>query len=140
MSSKKDHCCSATLIVTGDVLPDDAFVAIGMHFNRSWRKGEHKSFKCPDGSTLVFESICEESGWRVFLPDGLVDAPHQDQLQHWLKFFSEHETELKALATNGARITLDLYVSTMESVSIGPSDLMTLGRCGVELEWTLCPK
>ena len=130
---------SAIIIVTGDVLPDDAFVAIGIRPARSWRKGEHNSYQRPDGSKLTFESIAEKSGWKFFLPDGLFNVPLQDQLHHWLKFVAGHETELQALATNGGEITLDVFVSTLESASIGPPELLMLGRCGVEVEWTFMP-
>jgi hypothetical protein len=84
----------------------------------------------------VFESINEQSGWKFFIADDLRSAQQQDQIQHWLEFISRHETQLQALTTNGVTIILDLFVNTLESASVGPSELLMLGRCGIEIEWT----
>src|SRR4051794_17251594 len=112
-----DHCCSATLIVVGDTLPDDILASLEVRPDRTWLKGARKSIQRPDGSTFVLDSINERSGWKFFPPEQLEKAELQKQLSHWLSYISKHEAQLNRLSAIGANIILDVYVSTLEAVN-----------------------
>lgn len=133
-----DHCCSATLIVVGDTLPDDILALLGLRPDRAWLKGERKSVQRPDGSTFVLDSINERSGWKFFHPE-LPKTELQQQLNYWLRYISKHETDLIRLNATGANIILDIYVSTLEAANFKASELQMLGRCGIELDWSIYP-
>ncbi len=134
------HCCSATLIILGDHLdPEEVTARLGLRPDRIWRKGEHKSFKRPDGSTLTFDSVNEYSGWKLFVSESLHRASLPDQLQYWLKFIDAREATLRSLHDNGAEIVLDLFIATSEVADLSPGELAKLSRCGVGLEWTFSP-
>jgi hypothetical protein len=134
-----DHCCSVTFVVVGDTLPDDILASLELRPDRSWLKGEPKSVQRPDGSTFVLDSINERTGWKFFPPEQLNKAELQKQISHWLGYISKHEDQLIRLGATGARIILDVYVSTLEAVNFKPIELQMLGRCGVELDWSIYP-
>jgi hypothetical protein len=138
-SEEVDHCCSVTFIVVGDTLPDDILASLDLCPDRKWLKGERKSAQRPDGTTFVLDSINERSGWKFFSPGELDKAELQKQINHWLGYISKHEAQLIRLCATGAKITLDVYVSTLEAVNFKPTELQMLGRCRVELDWSIYP-
>ena len=127
-SEEVDHCCSVTFVVVGDTLPDDILASLELCPDRSWQKGERKSVQRPDGSTFVLDSNNESSGWKFFPPEQLDNAELQIQISHWLGYISKHEAQLIRLGATGARIILDVYVSTLEAVNFKPTELQMLLR------------
>jgi hypothetical protein len=85
------------------------------------------------------DSVSETNGWKFFNPKRLDKADLQKQLDHWLSYISEHEAQLIRVHATGARIILDLCVSTLEAVNFKPTELQMLGRCGIELDWSIYP-
>jgi hypothetical protein len=138
-SQEVDHCCSVTFVVVGDTLPDDILTSLELRPDRSWLKGERKSVQRPDGSTFILDSINERSGWKFFPPEKLDKAELQEQISHWLSYISKHEGQLIRVGATGAKMILDVYVSTLEAVNFKPIELHMLGRCGVELDWSIYP-
>src|SRR3954453_22871685 len=134
-----DHCCSVTLIVIGDTLSDSVLEWLKLPPNRTWVKGERKSIRRPDGSTFYLDSINQNSGWKFFRPQQLKEAGLQEQLGHWLGYISNNETQLIRLSATKAKIILDIYVSSLEAVNLQPVELDMLGRCGIELDWSIYP-
>ena len=132
------HCCSVRLIVTGsDLDPDAVTAALGMEPDRSWRRGERKSFTRRDGSVRQFESIHEEGGWARRIPDRYRDEPLDRQLFLWVARLRELSDALRALRQRGWIIELDCFAATSEVVVLSHEDLGGLADLGIDLGLTL---
>ena len=132
------HCCSVRLIVTGsDLDPDAVTAALGMEPDRSWRRGERKSFIRRDGSVRQFESIHEEGGWARRIPDRYRDEPLDRQLTIWVARLRELSDALWALKRHGWVIELDCFAATSEVVVLSHGDLRGLADLGIDLGLTL---
>ena len=132
------HCCSVRLIVTGsDLDPDAVTAALGMEPDRSWRRGERKSFTRRDGSVRQFESIHDEGGWARRIPDRYRDEPLDRQLFLWVARLRELSDALRALRRRGWIIELDCFAATSEVVVLSHEDLGGLADLGIDLGLTL---
>ena len=132
------HCCSVRLIITGsDLDPDAVTAALGMEPDKSWRRGERKSFTRPDGSVRHLESIHEEGGWARRIPDRYRDEPLDRQLFLWVARLRELSDALRALRRRGWIIELDCFAATSEVVVLSHEDLGGLADLGIDLVLTL---
>jgi Uma2 family endonuclease len=135
-----EHCCSVTLIVVGNVFnPDEFTELLGFVPDQCWYRGERKKWVRPDGSVREFDSISEQSGWKLFIPAEFKSEELSSQLDYWIDFIQKHVTALRELQPMGVEIILDLYISTLESAVLGPATLSQLGNLGIALEFTFSP-
>jgi hypothetical protein len=134
------HCCSVTLIVTGEDLdPAVVTAALGMTPDRSWRRGEYKSFVRGDGTTRVFDSIHDEGGWKCFMPSSEQTWPIQDQLASWLERLSGFRDVIRAFNDRGWDTELDGFVATSEFRHLPPGLMSKLAGLGLTLALTFSP-
>jgi hypothetical protein len=132
------HCCSVQLIVTGsDLDPNAVTAALGMEPDRSWRRGERRSFTSPDGSVQQLESTHEEGGWARRIPDRYRDEPLDRQLFLWVARLGELSDAIRALRRRGWVIELDGFTATSEVVLLSHEDLRGLADLGIDLALTL---
>jgi hypothetical protein len=132
------HCCSVRLIITGsDLDPAGVTAVLGMEPHKSWRRGERKSLTRPDGSVKQFESIHEEGGWTLRIPDCYRDEPLDRQLTIWVARLRELSDALWALKRHGWVIELDCFAASSEVIVLSHRDLRGLADLGIDLALTL---
>jgi hypothetical protein len=134
------HCCSVTLIVSGaDLDPDLVSAALGMAPDRSWQRGEPKSFVRNDGSIRVFDNAHDEGGWKSFMPPSQNSWPIQDQLESWLVRLSGLENVIRLFDERGWETELDGFVATREILHLPPGLMLELVGLGLSLALTFSP-
>lgn len=136
----EQHCCSVTLIVTGkDLDPDEVTALLGMTPDQSWRYGEHRSFVRNDGSTRVFDSIHDESGWKCFMPSAQSNWSLQEQLASWLDRLSGFGDHIRRFNDRGWETELNCFVASSEFLQLSTSILSKLAGLGLDLTITFSP-
>ncbi|WP_088260402.1 DUF4279 domain-containing protein [Fimbriiglobus ruber] len=134
---REAHCCSVTLIVVGDDLePEDVTSALGWNPDHSWRRGEHKRFKRPDGTERVFDSIHDRGGWKLFTADDERERSLQYQVTAWLGRLHVKGPALLGLRGRGWDIGLNCFAATSECLDLPVTALGELVSMGVGLSLT----
>lgn len=133
-----EHCCSVTLIVTGEDLdPKTVTRTLSMAADRSWSRGEQKSCTRPDGKVLHFERVYEWGGWKRFLPEAETDRPLDDQIRYWLSELRERRDAIHELLELGCCIELNCFAAGSEFLWLSNRELRDLAKLGVDLSLTL---
>ena len=134
---RDEHCCSVTLLVVGDDLqPEVVTSTLGWPPNQSWRRGERKRFKRPDGTERVFDSVHEWGGWKLFVADDERGRSLQEQVVAWLERLRVKGQALRCLHDRGWEIELDCFAATSECLDLPVSVLGELVGLGVGLALT----
>ena len=93
---------SETLIIYGeDFEPSDVTRVLGLQPNRTWRKGERKSFVRADGTQLAFDSLYEWNGWKMWLDESTRARQLCEQLQHWHDLLMPRAAQMRKLRDQG---------------------------------------
>ena len=133
-----EHCCSVTLIVTGEDLdPETVTRTLSMAAHKSWTRGEQKSCTLPDGKVLHFESLYEQGGWKRFLPETETDRPLDDQIRYWLSELHKRRDAIHELLELGCRIELNCFAADGEFLWLSNRELRDLAELGVDLSLTI---
>jgi hypothetical protein len=110
---------SATLIIYGeDFEPTDVTRVLGLQPNRTWRKGERKSFVPPDGTQLIFDSLHEWNGWKIWLDESTRERQLCEQLQHWHDLLMPRAAQMRKLRDQGVNIELTCCVITSTATTV----------------------
>lgn len=126
------------VILDYDLDPDQVSEVLSLVPSQAWRKGEKKKYTRWDGTVVVFDSIHEWGGWKLWLSGELKQIPLDAQLNHWLQILNERSAEIKQLKENGFEITLDCTLTTRVHCLHLPAVLQArLGELGVDLEVTV---
>jgi hypothetical protein len=111
MSSSVDPVTTATLLIFGgEFEPSDVSKHLGLAPWRSWRKGEKQSYVRKDGSTILFDSLNEWSGWKHKLPEELSLLPLETQLEAWCELLGARKQGLKLVRNMVENIHLDCCI------------------------------
>ena len=87
---------------------------------------------------MVFDSIHEWGGWKLWAFEELRQISLKAQLDHWLQILVERAAEIKQFKENGLEITLDCTLTTKVYCLYLPAELQAqLGELGVDLEVTV---
>ncbi len=133
-----EHCCSVTLIVTGEDLdPETVTRTLSMAADRSWIRGERQSYTRPDGKVLHFKSVHEWGGWKRFLPEVETDRSLDDQIRYWLSELRERCDAIHELLELGCCIELNCFAAGSEFLQLSNRELRDLAELGVDLSLTL---
>jgi hypothetical protein len=133
----EEHCCSMTLIVTSEDLEPEAVTnALGWPPDQSWRRGERKRLKRPDGTARIFDSVHESGAWKLFQADEARRRSLEDQFAEWLQRLRAKEGALRALRDRGWEIELDCFVATSEYLELPVTVMGELAGFGVGLALT----
>jgi hypothetical protein len=133
---REEHCCSVTLIVTGDDLePDVVTSALGWPPDQSWRRGERKRFTRPDGTERVFDSVHDWGGWKLFTADERRRSL-QDQVAAWLERLRVKAQALQSLRDRAWAVELDCFAATSECLELPATVMGNLAGLGVGLALT----
>lgn len=137
VSNHQEHCCSVTLIVVGaDLEPDTVTADLGWRSDQSWRRGERKRLTRPDGSEIVFDSLHERGGWKLFNSGEERKLSFQHQFESWFERLWEKREQLCAFHERGWEITLDGFSSSREYLAFPAATVAALARMRVGLEIT----
>jgi hypothetical protein len=137
---ERDVVESATLIIYGgDFEPSDITKSLGLHPTQVWKKGERKAFTRIDGTRLVFDSIHQSSGWKMWLEEPQNDRPLADQLEHWRNLLAPVSAELRAVSDQGLTVELNCFVTTdtITTLRISPALQAAFAAMGIHLDITL---
>ena len=130
-------CCSVLLIVTGvDVDPDVVTTQLGIDPFQTWRRGEQRVFRWPDGSVRTFSVTHDESGWKATASEALRHSPLDEQFDWWIAQLRARAEEVKKLREEGAEIRLNCFAATSEGLVLPSTLLAELGTWGVDLDVT----
>jgi len=133
-----EHCCSVTLIVTGEDLdPETVTRTLSMAADKFWTRGEQQSCTLPDGKVLHFESAHQVGGWKRFLPEAETDRPLDDQIRYWLSELRERGDAIHELLELGCRIELNCFAAGSEVLWLSNRELRDLAELGVDLSLTI---
>ncbi len=134
---QEEHCCSVNLIVVGDDLePKVVTSALGWPPAKSWRRGERKRFKRPDGIERVFDSIYDCGDGRVLPAHDERELPLEVQVSAWLDRLRFKSHALRSLSDCGWEIKLDCFAATSECINLSSTILGELAGLGVGLTLT----
>ena len=139
MSSSVDPVTSATLLIFGgEFEPDEVSKHLGLAPWRSWRKGERKSYVGKDGSTILFDSFHEWSGWKHNLLEELSSQPLEAQLEAWCELLRSRKRGLKLVRNMVEKIHLDCCIvcSSTTSFILSPLVQKTFSQLDVSLAVT----
>lgn len=140
MTEEPEYLCSATLIILGDdLVPENVTELLKIEPDQMWRRGERKSFVCPDGTVEYLDSISEWGGWKAFIPDEQQALELEEQLTYWCDLLEGLEPVMRELEEEGCRLWISCYVSTSAPTSIILSaDLQQrLAALRLELEFSI---
>ncbi len=139
MSSAADTVTSATLLIFGgEFEPSEVSKHLGLAPWRSWRKGEKKSYVREDGTTILFDSSNEWSGWKHKLPEELSLQPLEAQLEAWCELLRPRKNGLKLVRGMVEKIHLDCCIvcSSTTRLIVTPLIQETLAQLDVSLAVT----
>jgi hypothetical protein len=130
----KQHCCSATLTVVGDDLdPEVVTAALGWAADKSWRRGDHKSFTRSDGTERAFDSLYDRGGYKCFAVFDERELSLQQQIAAWIERLQTKASPLKALRDRGWEIELNCFAASSEHLDLNVHLLAELAGLGVNL-------
>ena len=132
---------SVLLILTSiDRDPAEVGSALALEPFQVWRRGERKGFSLPDGTSVQFESIHEESGWKAKLPHRHNAMSLQDQAEGWLRELTSRSLALSKLHQLGWNSELNCFCAGTAELELEPHDLIQLGQLSVRLAvFAHCP-
>lgn len=139
MSSSVDPVTSATLLIFGgEFEPREVSKHLGLAAWRSWRKGERKSYVRKDGSTILFDSSHNWSGWKHKLSEELSSQPLEAQLEAWCELLRTRKRGLKLVRNMVEKIHLDCCIvcSSTTCFIVSPLVQETLAQLDVSLAVT----
>ena len=143
-STETQNVQSATLIIWGgDFDPRDLTARLGMRPSKTWRKGEHKSFRTRDGVVRQFALVHQWSGWKKWLGDSACRQSLERQLTHWVARLEAKAHVLRTLRRRGVSIELNCYVGSESAwLPLSASLLWRIGKLGVDLDitWYASPR
>ncbi|HEY9627960.1 MAG TPA: DUF4279 domain-containing protein [Coleofasciculaceae cyanobacterium] len=119
MAQEPEYLSSATLIILADDLdPQEVTEQLGLQPNRSWCKGEQKSFVRNNGTVRKFNDVYEWGGWKCFLPEEKKHLNLAEQLSHWCDALEGRESAMRELERQGYSLEINCYISTAATASI----------------------
>lgn len=128
---------AVTLIVVGDDLePEVVTSTLGWPADQSWRRGERKRCTLPDGTELVFDSVHDWGGWKLFATDDERGLSLQDQVAAWLERLRGKQQALQYLHDRGWEVELDCFAATSEFLVLPAFMLGKLAGLGIGLALT----
>jgi hypothetical protein len=137
MPSSHEPVTSSTLLIFGgEFEPTEVSQHLGLVPWRSWRKGERQSYVRRDGSSMMFDSLYEWSGWKHKLPEELSAQPLETQLDAWCGYLLPRKQGLQFVRNLAEKIHLDCCISSSSTTayfSVSPSVQKTLSQLGVSL-------
>ena len=139
MDPAEREVASATLLIYGeDFEPSDVTRLLDLQPARAWRKGERKSFVRADGTQLIFDSLHERNGWKMWLDESTRERQLSEQLQHWRDLLRPRAAQMRKLRDQGVNIVLNCCVitSSATTVHISASLQGAFSALGVDLEFT----
>ena len=139
MLSSADTVTSATLLIFGgEFEPSEVSKHLGLAPWRSWRKGERKSYVRKDGTTILFDSFNEWSGWKHKLREELSSQPLEAQLEAWCELLRPRQSGLKLVRDMVEKIHLDCCIvcSSTTCFIVSPLVQETLAQLDVSLAVT----
>ena len=134
--------CSAILVITGAELePENVTYLLNLTPDRSWRRGERKSFPRTDGSIRYFESVYSDGGWKRFLPSEVQDLHLDEQLAYWADTLAGRSEAMRTLLEQGfgAEINCCMVTGTAAEVQIPAERVSDFARRGVDIRITFYP-
>jgi hypothetical protein len=139
MSAPDEVVQSVALIIWGGEFdPRDVTRGLGMRPNQSWHRGDHKSYRGPDGVVRHFTSRHEWSGWKKWSTDRGIRVSLERQLRRWVTRLGPKTAALRGLRRRGISMELNCCLVASGSVRTQlPPDLVAgIGRLGLGLEIT----
>ena len=120
---------SGAFVIVG-VHPADVSAVLKLDPDRAWVAGERNTVTLRNGQTLEFSSICNQSGWKKFSPDELIEP--DEIIRYWVEFVQEQTPALRQLPVE-ASVSIDVLVQDKGALDLSPHTLATLGNARVGL-------
>lgn len=139
MTEEIEVLCSTTLLILGDeLIPENVTAQLGLEPNQSWRKGEQKSFVRNDGTVDYFDSVYEQGGWKLFIPNEQGDLELEEQLAWWCDILEGKELAMRSLEEKDCWLRMDCFVTTSETATFEISADLQQRLAKLHLNLTIC--
>jgi hypothetical protein len=130
--------CSISLIIVGEDLdPAEVSNQLGLIASQMWRKGEQKQFTRPDGTILLFESIHERGGWKLWQSESERKLPIEVQLSNWLARLRSKTEAFHYFHNKCWAVELNFFISESDSFELDQVTMNELIQLRINVSMTV---